>query len=67
MEVCPPRSQTWNLIFLYCSVSTLKPMVGMVWIASSESFCSRSANESAYSQPNAQRQTTSQRGNHENR
>ena len=30
MLVCPPKSQTWNLRFLYVTCSTLKPMVGMV-------------------------------------
>lgn len=61
MEVWPPRSQTWNFIFLYCSVSTLKPMVGMVWIASSESFCRRSANEAAHSQPSEQQRRSVRR------
>ena len=26
MLVCPPRSQTWNLMFLYVTVSTLNPI-----------------------------------------
>ena len=26
MLVCPPKSHTWNLILLYVTVSTLKPM-----------------------------------------
>lgn len=26
MLVWPPKSQTWNLMFLYVTVSTLKPM-----------------------------------------
>jgi hypothetical protein len=30
-------------MFLYCSTSTLKPIVGIVWMFSSESFCNRSA------------------------
>ncbi len=30
IDVCPPKSQTWNLMFLYVTVSTLKPIVGMV-------------------------------------
>ena len=30
-------------MFLYCRTSTLKPIVGIVWIFSSESFWSRSA------------------------
>lgn len=33
--------QQLTFIFLYCSVSTLKPMVGIVWTASSLSFWSR--------------------------
>ena len=28
--VCPPKSQTWNLRFLWVTYYTLKPMVGMV-------------------------------------
>ena len=28
MLVCPPKSQTWNLRFLYVTVSTLNPMAG---------------------------------------
>jgi len=28
-------------MFLYCSVSTLNPMVGIVWMASSDSFWRR--------------------------
>lgn len=28
--VCPPKSHTWNLKFLYVTCSTLKPMVGIV-------------------------------------
>jgi hypothetical protein len=34
MLVCPPRSHTLKLMFLYVSVSTLKPMVGIVEIVS---------------------------------
>ena len=30
MLVCPPRSQTWNVKFLYVTCSTLKPIVGIV-------------------------------------
>ena len=35
MLVCPPKSQTWNLMFLYWSVSTLNPIVGIVDCGSS--------------------------------
>lgn len=32
-------------MFLYCSTSTLKPIVGIVWMFSSVSFCKRSEGE----------------------
>ena len=32
-------------MFLYCKTSTLKPMVGIVWIFSSLSFCNLSVKE----------------------
>ena len=38
--VCTTHMHARTLIFLYCSVSTLKPIVGMVCTASSLSFCS---------------------------